>query len=200
MNDYGERITEYKNKNKSNARFLFSFLFVVLWLAAFIGANRCFFYYIEVEGPSMNDTLYTGDVLCVERYRAPEYGSVVIIAGEKGDDTCLIKRVVGMEGDTIVIEGGEVYRNGEKLEEAYALGKTYVNRSPERKEYTVGENEIFYLGDNRENSNDSRSEMACCTEAQIIGVVPEWAMSGFMKWFSGARADVGKWLTSLFGL
>ncbi|PWM70668.1 MAG: signal peptidase I [Bacillota bacterium] len=197
MNDYGERINEYKDNNRSNIRFLIICLFVFAWLAAFIGANRYFFYYIEVSGPSMMDTLQNEDVLCVARRKTPERGSVVIIAGEKGDETHLIKRVIGKEGDIIVIENGEVYLNGEKLKEEYIRGKTYVNKLPARKEYVVGKSEIFYLGDNRENSSDSRV-YGCCTEEQIVGVVPEWAMSGFMKSLSKARANVSEWFVSLF--
>lgn len=198
MNNYEELISEYKKRDGSNLRFLLICLLVFVWLAAFIGANRFFFYYIEVDGPSMMDTLFSEDVLCVDRYKAPEYGSVVIIEGEKGDDTCLIKRVIGMGGDTIVIENGEVYRNGEKLEEDYIRGKTTVRGSEARHEYRVARNEIFYLGDNRPDSNDSRYEMGNCTVEQIVGVVPEWAMSGFMKSLTTARAAVSSWLTGLF--
>ena len=199
MNEYGERINEYKGGKERSVRFMVICVFLIVWFAALIAANRCFFYYIEVNGPSMMNTLKSGDILCVQRYKKAERGSVVIIAGEKGDDTCLIKRVIGAEGDVIVIEDGDVYLNGEKLDEPYVLGRTYVNKLPVRKEYVVGEDEIFYLGDNRENSNDSRSEMGFCTEDQIVGVVPEWSMSDFMKGVLKTRARISEQIASLFG-
>ncbi len=198
MNEYGERINEYKGGKERSVRFMVICVFLIVWFAALIAANRCFFYYIEVNGPSMMNTLKSGDILCVQRYKKAERGSVVIIAGEKGDDTCLIKRVIGTEGDVIVIEDGDVCLNGEKLDEPYVLGRTYVNKLPVRKEYAVGEDEIFYLGDNREDSSDSRV-YGLCTEDQIVGVVPEWSMSDFMKGVLKTRARISEQIASLFG-
>lgn len=215
MNDFGERISEYKRKDGSNLRFFACCLFIFLWLTAFIGANRTFFYYIEVDGSSMRDTLYSGEVLLAEKNAPFSYGSVVIIDNVKQAEKngrpvydedgnpvyeCLIKRVIGMSGDVIVIENGSVSRNGVLLEEPYAKGNTFVANSPARKEYRIPEGEVFFLGDNREDSKDSRAEeFGTCKEEDIVGVVPDWAMSPFMKWFSGARAAVSEWLTGLFG-
>lgn len=216
MADYKELIELNKKKDESNLRFYAICLAVFLWLTAFIGANRYFFYYIEVDGPSMENTLFTGDVLCMNRRESASYGDVVVIDGEKVKTVdgkivydkdgnvvyeLLIKRVIAMEGDTLVFEDGYVYLNGEKLQEDYVKeqGKTYVNNSPARWEIKIPAGEVFYMGDNRAVSKDSRSvDFATCKEDQIVGVVPKWAMSGAVKWFTSLRADVSEWLANLF--
>ena len=216
MTDFKELIELNKRKGESNLRFYAICLAVFLWLTAFIGANRYFFYYIEVDGPSMEDTLHTGDVLCMNRRERASYGDVVVVDGEKikmvdgnivYDEErnvvyeLLIKRVIAMEGDTLVIEGGYVYRNGEKLKEDYVKeqGKTYVNNSPARWETTIPAGEVFFMGDNRAVSKDSRSsDFGTCKEEQIVGVVSRWAMSGAVKWFTGLRADISAWIANLF--
>ena len=77
-------------------------------------------------------------------------------------------------------------------------GKTYVNSSPARWETTIPAGEVFYMGDNRAVSADSRSSFGTCKEEQIVGVVPRWAMSGAVKWFTGLRADISARIANLF--
>lgn len=67
-------------------------------------------------------------------------------------DTAFIKRVVGFEGDEIIIKNGEIYNNGKLIE----FDNISVNRSTEEIKYIVATNSIFVLGDNRGNSIDSR--------------------------------------------
>lgn len=102
-----------------------------------------------VSGQSMQDTIKDGSTLVVNRLGSPGYGDVIVIYSSKlGRDLC--KRVIGLEGDEIEISGGIVYRNGVKLNEPYNKDNTT--------EYScvVGSNEVFVLGDNRNNSTDSR--------------------------------------------
>lgn len=86
----------------------------------------------------------------------PDFNQVVafrkdFIESEKeGENT--IRRVIGLPGDTIEIKDDKVYRNGQLLTETYAIGKTEGEVAP----ITLGEDEIFVLGDNREESIDSR--------------------------------------------
>ncbi len=108
-----------------------------------------------VEGSSMMPTLQSGDQLLLSNldYR-PAVGDIVAIRRDGG--TPLIKRVIALEGDTLFIdpESGEVYRNGELLEETYLDVKTPAVQMTE--EIVVPEGMLFVMGDNRVNSHDSR--------------------------------------------
>ena len=70
-------------------------------------------------------------------------------------DTAFIKRVVGFEGDEIIIKNGEIYNNGKLIE----FDNISVNRSNQEIKYIVATNSIFVLGDNRGNSIDSRIDL-----------------------------------------
>ena len=99
-----------------------------------------------------------------------------------------------MEGDTVKIENDTLYLNGEVLVEDYIKddpntphvdeSKTPVWTDGDYLEYTLNDGEIFYLGDNRWNSIDSRQD-GCCKESAVVGVLENWAykMKGFFKFF-----------------
>ncbi|MGI6731843.1 MAG: signal peptidase I [Anaerovoracaceae bacterium] len=117
---------------------------------------------ITSDGIAMEPGIQDGEVIIVSKQTytpkrgAPDFLTVVafrddlIDEGDKGDNT--IRRVVGVPGDTIKIENGKVYRNGKALREDYAIGVTEGNVE----EVLLLEDEVFVLGDNRENSIDSR--------------------------------------------
>ncbi|AUS98739.1 signal peptidase I [Clostridium thermosuccinogenes] len=121
-----------------------------------------------VMGDSMQDTLFDKQRLIVYKtgyfFHPPERGDIIILEYQKGSFKFLpvpdpneidyIKRVIGLPGDVVDIKDGSVYVNGEKLDEPYAKGRT----EPYGMEFpiTIPENKVFVLGDNRENSSDSR--------------------------------------------
>lgn len=84
----------------------------------------------------------------------PEYGSVIVFRESSERKRLLVKRVIGLPGDEIRFSDGNVYRNGEALEEPYLMrqGVSFSNVSA----FAVPEGAVFVLGDNRENSKDSR--------------------------------------------
>ena len=109
-----------------------------------------------VDGPSMRPTLQHAQRLVVNKFiyhfRAPEKGEVLIFRYPKDPSRDFIKRVIDVPGDTIEIKDGNVFVNGELQNEDYILSKC-------RGDYpksTIPEGHIFVMGDNRNNSEDSR--------------------------------------------
>ena len=109
-----------------------------------------------VDGPSMRPTLESAERLVVNkfiyRFRVPEKGEVLVFQYPRDPSRDFIKRVIATPGDTIEIREGRVLVNDQLLTEDYILEKT-------RSEYpksTVPEGRIFVMGDNRNNSEDSR--------------------------------------------
>ena len=117
----------------------------------------------RVSGPSMYPTLEDGDNLIVEkityRFRDPERFDVVIFPHEEdGEEVYFIKRIIGLPGETIQIDAeGNIYIDGELLEEEYGY-ETISNAGIASDPITLGEDEYFVMGDNRNNSLDSRYE------------------------------------------
>jgi signal peptidase I len=111
----------------------------------------------RVEGQSMEPTLHNNQRLIIEKvsyyFHPPERGEIIVLRrhGSSGDP--LIKRVVGLPGETIAIHDGRVYINDQPLEESY-LAQTTLGAMPAR---LVPEEHVFVMGDNRGASNDSRA-------------------------------------------
>lgn len=111
-----------------------------------------------ISSASMLPTLEVGDRLVIEkvspRLKGVSRGDIVVFktppaAGLKED---MIKRAIGLPGDTVSITKGIVYVNGTPLDEPYEREKPHKDFGP----FTVPENSIFVMGDNRNNSYDSR--------------------------------------------
>ena len=160
-------------------------LLIVLALAVFI--TNFVFVKVYVQGSSMYPTLKSGEIVMLNTYRTPTYGDVIVISGEKSNEDWLIKRAIAFGGDTVKIEGGKVYlkKSGEteftKLDEPYLAegGITPSSLSPKTmilRVWQIEDGEVFYLGDNRTNSSDSRSEFGTCKTEQVVGVVSEFAI------------------------
>ena len=114
----------------------------------------------QVSGTSMEYTLSDGDNLIVDkityRFRKPERFDIVVFPFKYKEDTYYIKRIIGMPGERVQIDGeGNIYIDGEVLEESYGRE---IMESPGRawEEITLAEDEYFVLGDNRNHSSDSR--------------------------------------------
>lgn len=140
-----------------------------------------------VDGESMLPTLTGGQKLIVtDLFYTPSYNDVVIVQAPRLDGgKPIVKRVIGLPGDTIKIDfdNGVVYRNGEALKTETSGGKIYedghtildlTHRNLEMvngQEYTVPENSYFVMGDNRNNSKDSRlfSEIGFIDRKYIAG-------------------------------
>ena len=122
----------------------------------------------NVVGDSMNPTYIDTERVWVNRLATPKRGDIIIVdEGEK----YVIKRVVGMPGDTIQIIDGIVYLNGVRYTENYIKdGNTHYDAGVASEPITLGDDEYFMLGDNRVISRDSRA-IGAITEDMIVGVV-----------------------------
>ncbi len=129
----------------------------------------------EVSGNSMNDTLTDGDSLWINKFTylfdEPERYDIVVFPAKDDGDKYYIKRIIGLPGETVWIgDDGLVYINGEPLEDD-TYGKELIDetrRGIAATEITVPENCYFVLGDNRNNSRDSRV-IGCISDGDIIG-------------------------------
>ena len=113
-----------------------------------------------VIGSSMESTLSDGDNLIVDklsyRFSEPQRFYIIVFPFRYAEKTYYIKRIIGLPGETIYIDGnGTIFIDGEELKENY--GKEVI-KDPGRayEPITLGEDEYFVLGDNRNNSSDSR--------------------------------------------
>lgn len=197
MNFFGKKLLNTEKTNyREEGRFFLVCVFLVIWFMVFSLVNAYNFTYVEVVGHSMDNTLSSGDVLLVNKRLTPDYGDIVVISGEKTNGDLIIKRIIGKGGDEITLENGRVYRNGVMLNETYAKGNTYFQESPAKKVYVIPEGELFYLGDNRENSSDSRV-FGTCEVSQIEGVVPSVSLS--LRPLTLLRIRFSQKLSSFFG-
>ena len=123
----------------------------------------------------MLPTLHDEDNLIVDkisyRFRDPKRFEVIVFPYRYAEDTYYIKRIIGLPGETVQIIDGYVYINGELLEESYGLEIIDSNRyGIAAQEITLGEDEYFVLGDNRNNSADSREpNVGLIHEDEFIG-------------------------------
>lgn len=140
--------------------------------------NSFVFFFARVEGSSMLGTLKDGEVLFVWRagyvFGQPQRGDIVIChypeTAEGGyldqKNTCYVKRVIGLPGDTVSIRQGTVYINGEALKESYLETERIDSQSMEA--VVLEEGEYFLMGDNRSDSTDSR-RMGAVERGKILG-------------------------------
>lgn len=131
---------------------------------------------VEVDGPSMNDTLQDQDRVLMNkftyRFKNLDRFDVLVFKYAYDTDTDYIKRVIGLPGETVRIDlDGKIYINDELLEENY--GKEVIEYPGIAQEgITLGKDEYFVLGDNRNNSSDSRDpDVGAVSKDQIRGHV-----------------------------
>ena len=154
-----------------------------VWLViTFVGQRT------EVEGASMENTLHNGDNLIVDklsyRFHDPERFDIIVFPFQFQDNTYYIKRIIGLPGETVqIMDDGSIDINGEKLEENYGMEvikPETIGRAAEPIE--LGDDEYFVMGDNRNNSSDSRTDMVGnITRENIIGKawLRIWPVSDF---------------------
>ena len=162
-------------REKSSNLFLSYLHDLVFLIAGVLLVFSLFFRIIVVSGPSMKNTLIDGDWLVLlgnVLYSEPEQGDIIVISKESYDNgTPIIKRVIATEGQTVDIDfvNGHVFVDGVRLIENYINTPTNLFEGVEFP-LTVDEGCIFVMGDNRNESKDSRSpEIGLIDTREILG-------------------------------
>ena len=157
------------------------FAFVFVW---YFGQR------VAVVGDSMNQILNNGDIALVNRIvydaTAPKRGDIIVFK-PKGNENShyYIKRIIGLPGEKVQILEGEIYIDGEKLEEDYGVSEI-TDPGIAAEEIELEGNEFFVLGDDRENSEDSRmADVGNVKRSYIYGkawfVISPWENFGFVR-------------------
>ena len=114
-----------------------------------------------VDGASMDPTFHTGNYLIVDeityRFKTPERGSVLIFKYPKDPRKSFIKRVIGLPGEKVSINNGEVIITNSQFPDGFKLNEPYIKLpKSETASYKLSQDEYFVMGDNRLASADSR--------------------------------------------
>ena len=148
-------------------------LVAVIALASYLFIRHFLLQSVQVVGVSMSPTLRNTDRyllnLCVFRVREPQAREIVVIR-DPLDQSYSVKRMIACEGDSVCMSGGHLYVNGRELDEPY-LSPGVGTFAPVRRQelsWRCGKGEYFLLGDNRDNSADSR----------VYGTVPRQNILG----------------------
>ena len=122
---------------------------------------------IRVDGYSMYPTFDNGEFVIVNklayRWSEPKRGDIIVFHNPRNPSVEYIKRIIGLPGEMVTVSGGQVYINGELLDEPYIAEEPLYDN-----EWLVPENALYVLGDNRNNSSDSHSWGALPVE-YIVG-------------------------------
>lgn len=164
----------YEEKKPGILREILGFLIYVglvvgitFFIITFVGQRT------YVSGSSMENTLSHGDNLIVDkityRFSDPKRYDIIVFPFRHEENVYYIKRIIGLPGETIQIQDGSIYINGEILSESY--GREVMKSAGLAEDpITLGEGEYFVLGDNRNDSMDSRDPgVSTIHRDEIIG-------------------------------
>lgn len=167
--------------------------FKEIFNTALIALTIFFIFYIflvqphRVKGESMTPNFQDGELILTEkvsyRFLAPKRGDVIVFKAPGPNKVDFIKRIIGLPGEHVHIEGGSVYINGSELRETYEIQLTQASVN-----LIVPENQYFVLGDNRSASKDSR-EIGSIERSAIEGRawIVYWPLIKYGK-YQGPRA------------
>ena len=154
-----EKAKVWKQLSYSVAKELASWVAVVFFaVAAALFINQVIIVNAMVPSGSMEDTIMTDDRIAAFRlsyaFSEPQRFHIVVFPFPDDESTLFVKRIIGMPGETVEIINGQVFIDGsiEPLEDSFVYGIPHGNSGP----FTVPEGSYFMLGDNRNNSRDSR--------------------------------------------
>lgn len=164
MKDEFDLSEEAKNTEKNGNKLIKQVLFMIIYIAGVFIAAYLIITFIGqrtiVIGDSMNETLHDGDNLIVDkityRFRDPKRFEIVVFPPKCEPNTLYIKRIIGLPNETVRIDyDGNIYINDEVLYEDYGRD-VIIEPGLAFESITLGADEFFVLGDNRNYSKDSR--------------------------------------------
>ena len=150
---------------------------LLIYVAVVMGITFLIIHFVGqrtyVSGSSMESTLSDGDNLIVDKltyhFSDPKRYDIIVFPYQYEDNTYFIKRIIGLPGETVQIVDGTIYIDGEVLNEYYGR-EVMQNSGMAADPITLGEDEYFVLGDNRNDSTDSRDpSVGKIKRNQIIG-------------------------------
>ncbi len=182
-----------RQKKKVNIGIIREILIWAIELAITLGVAFTFVYFIGLRtsavGSSMADTIQNGDHILINRFvygiTDPKPGDIIAFLPNGNEKSHLyIKRVIAVPGDTVQIKDGTVYVNGEVFSDSVETANI-EEAGIAAEEILLGEDEFFVLGDNRNNSEDSRyANIGNVKKEHIIGkvwfCVSPWSSFGFL--------------------
>lgn len=149
-------LQESSEKRSGLLRFVIDVLETLVLSVILFAAINAVSARIRVDGASMEPTLQSGEFVIVNKLAyvlgAPKTGDVIVFHFPRDPEQEYIKRVIGLPGDHLEIKEGQVFVNGEPLEEDYIAASPVYQSTVD-----VPEDSLFVLGDNRNNSSDSHS-------------------------------------------
>jgi signal peptidase I len=144
-----------------------------LGMASYLVISHFVFQSVQVDGQSMVPTLENSGTYWLNRFayiRSEPHQCDIVALKDPQDKTLLVKRIIAMPGQSVYLNQGKVYVDGKPLDEPYLPDKTltFAYEKNENEFFVMGKDEFFVLGDNRNNSTDSR----------IFGAVPRQNILG----------------------
>jgi len=164
-------VTKETNNDEAGLRVYTKIVAIILFALIFVRIVNA--YIVEetiVSGTSMNPTLQGSDTLLIDKifYKVGDLKRFDVIVFDYNESALYIKRIIGLPGDRIKINDGHVYINGSLLNDDPLINDTMTYAGIAENEIKLGEDEYFVLGDNRNNSYDSRYEQVGVVKSKYI--------------------------------
>lgn len=167
---------KYKKSFGVVRSFLKGLITLVITITLAIGLAYLLINYVgertKVSGHSMEPNLHNEDQVLMDKFtyriRDPKRYEIIVFPGPEGGDQFFVKRVIALPGETVKIKDGKVYVDNKEVKD-YSKDHT-TDQGELKKEIKLSGDEYFVLGDNRDNSNDSRyKEVGPVKRSKIIG-------------------------------